>query len=626
MLERIRESSQGTVAKVVLGVVVLSFAVAGVGSYLGNAANIPAAVVNGDKISRNEFSKVFENERRRMEGQFGEYFTQLAADPQYMATFRKGVLERMVAERLQDQFAAKLGLSIGEDQIKQTIRSMSEFQTEGKFDNDRYLSLLRQAGYTPESFANYLKVDMVRRQLAVAVAGSEFSLNNEVMSIAKLQNQTRDVNYAVLPAASFEAQVSVTPEQIEQYYQLNSNEFENPEQVSVEFVELNSKDLLSQVSATDDELKAYYDANQALYGDEEQRQAAHILVEFGDDEAAAKAKADAILAKVNANNFADVAKTDSSDTVSAENGGDLGFFGRGIMDPAFEQAVFALQPGQLSGVVKSSFGYHIIKLLAVKDATVKPFADVQAQIKEKLLAQKASEQFFNLQQKLTEMAFEVPDTLTEAATAVGKEVQSTALFTRAQGPAAFSQKAFLDAAFSDSVLVEHLNSDVVELAPEHVVVLRLKERVAATTKPLTEVTVAIEANLKRKAAAELAAKQAEELFAKLQSGTALTEVVAGTKAEVKTVAAMQRFDNTVPNALREQIFKAPHPETAPSVVKAELNNGDVALAVVTKVNTGAAEAEGLAARLSSSQAEQTYRLFIEALKSQAKIEYPASLE
>ncbi|MEC8208800.1 MAG: SurA N-terminal domain-containing protein, partial [Pseudomonadota bacterium] len=364
MLERIREGSQGATAKVILTLVILSFALAGIGSYLGQPTETPVATVNGKEISQMSFARAYENERSRLEQQFGEYFSQIASDPAYVARMRENVMQRLVQQELQMQLAQELGLRVSDEAIKKEIRNIPAFQVAGQFNNDRYLQVIRQMNYQPDGFRDYLRKEMTLNQLATALIATDFTLDNELASAVKLQNQLRDIETVTLSAANFKSDVAVSEDEIKEYYQLNQNQFMAPEMVALEYIELKGSELPLEEAVTDAEVAANYEENKALYMEPERRRVAHILVENLEDDAAAQAKAEEILAELqNGADFAKLAEEKSDDLVSAELGGDLDWIDRDMMDPEFETAAFALESvGDISEIVKTEFGYHIIKL------------------------------------------------------------------------------------------------------------------------------------------------------------------------------------------------------------------------------------------------------------------------
>ncbi|GGP82502.1 SurA N-terminal domain-containing protein [Shewanella ulleungensis] len=622
MLEKIREGSQGVVAKTILVLVILSFAFAGVSSYLGSNTGVPAAIVNGEEVSASELENAFQNERSRIEQQLGEMFNALAADDNYMNGIKQGVLDRLVADKLIDQAANKLGLRVSDEQIKKAIIEEPAFQTDGKFDNDRYLAVLRQLGYQTTSFRTMMRVDMTRRQLLNALVGSEFVLDGEAKQLAQVQGQTRDIRYLVVDSTPFLSTVSVSDEEAQTYYDANVIQFMSPEKVSLEYVELNAADMAQNSQTTDEEVQAYYDEHQSQYQTPEKRLAAHIFVAATDDESADKAKADAIAAKLNnGEDFAEVAKADSDDQLSAEQGGQLDWFEQGVMDPAFDEALFALQQGKVSPVVKSEFGYHIIKLLDIQASQATSFADVKAKIVAQLQEKKALDVFYGLQSKLADTSYEIPDTLSETAQAVGGKVQTTALFSRDNVPAQFNNPEFIKAAFSDQVLASGMNSDVIELAPNHVVVIRMKQHSMAGTMPFADVKAGISDRLKQDKANETAREKAAEFMAQLKAGN---DTLSG--ATLTALPKLGRFNQDIDQAITDKAFKIAAPAANSVTIDTAALATGYAVIVVDKVN----EAEGindnlintLKQRLAPQYSEADYRAVIATLKADAEIEYP----
>jgi peptidyl-prolyl cis-trans isomerase D len=624
MLEKIREGSQGVVAKTILVLVILSFAFAGVSSYLGSNTGVPAAIVNGEEVSANDLETAFQNERSRIEQQLGEMFNALAADDNYMNSIKQGVLDRLVADKLIDQAANKLGLRVSDEQIKKAIIDEPAFQTDGKFDNDRYLAVLRQLGYQTTSFRNMMRVDMTRRQLLNAIVGSEFVLDGEAKQLAQVQGQTRDIRYLVVDSTPYLASVSVSDEEAQSYYDANLAQFMSPEQVSLEYVELNVADMAKNSQTTDEEVKAYYDEHQSQYKTPEKRLAAHIFVAATDDDSADKAKADAIVAKLNAGeDFAAVAKTDSDDQLSAEQGGKLDWFEQGVMDPAFDEALFALQQDQVSSVVKSEFGYHIIKLLDLQASQATAFDDVKAKIVTQLQEKKALDVFYGLQSKLADTSYEIPDTLIDTAQAIGAKVQTTELFSRDRVPAKFNNPELIKAAFSDQVLASGMNSDVIELAPNHVVVIRMKQHTMAGTMAFADVKADITERLKQDKANESAREKAAEYMAQLKAGNDTL-----TDATLIALPKLGRFNQDIDQAITDKAFKIAAPAANSVTIDTAALATGYAVIVVDKVN----EAQGindnlintLKQRLAPQYSEADYRAVIATLKADAEIEYPVA--
>ena len=623
MLEKIREGSQGIIAKSILGLVILTFALAGVGSYLSTPAETNVAEVNGEKISREDFEQAFQNERARMQQQFGEMYAALAADTAYMSNFRSEVLERLIDETLQKQFANTLGLRVSDEQVRDAIRGMTEFQIDGQFNNDRYIALLRQAGYQPEQFRELIREQMSRNQLMMGLVGSEFATAKEMQLLLKLQQQQRDISFVRFNAADFAAQVNLTEQMLQDYYTMNLAQFETEQKVAVEYIEISAEALASDEQATPEEIEAYYQANKARYTREERRQVAHIMLESEQADSAVAAEAEALLQQLNNGaDFAELAKAHSADTFSAENGGVLDWLAPGDMDADFETAAFALsEEGELSSVVKSAYGYHIIKLVALEPAQVQPLAEVADDIAQVLKQDRATAEFYELQQRLAEVSFEVPDTLEDAAAATGQKVHTTPLFSRTEATAPLSEPLVMNKLFDAEFIEQRMNSEVIELGKEHAIVVRITDYQPARTQSLDEVKAQVEAGVRAEQSALLAKQQAETMLAAI-ADSSLAEQAAASSMTVEQAKDTPRFGGSLDSEIRAKAFAMARPADKPEVALISLANGDAALVSVTAVKdadvTVVPEAAQLQ-RLADQQAEQAYRAVIAALKAKADI-------
>jgi peptidyl-prolyl cis-trans isomerase D len=575
------------------------------------------------KISQTTFARAYENERSRLEQQFGEYFSQISSDPSYMARVRENVIERLVQQELQTQLANELGLRVSDEALKEEIRGIPSFQIAGQFSNDRYIQVIRQMNYQPDAFRDYLRTEMTRSQLVSAVAGTDFALNGEVSIATQLEAQVRDLDYLIVSADKVKAGIEVTGTEISDYYTLNQSQFMSQEQVSVEYVELSSDSVVLDTPITEQDIELAYEENKAQYVEAEKRRVAHILIDNSEDDAAAKLKAEAVLAKLNAGeDFAKLAETESDDIVSGELGGDLDWIDRDMMDPAFEDAAFALKAkGDVTEIVKSEFGYHIIKLTDLLAQQIKTLDQVKEELKASLEKDAKTELFFGKQTELAELAFEVADSLEDAAGAINHEVMSTALFNRFNAPAALSNPVVVKAVFSAELIEDGVNSEVIELGDEHVIVVRIKEHKAAATKPMTEVSEQIKSTLVNQKAAELTKEKSDSLYVKVQAGSTLADIATEAEAEVKQVTGLTRSDRSVSPEIAQSVFKLAHPTDEAVTDLVSLNNGDVAIVALTKVT--AADAVTVEPQVkqnfATQQINKNYLVFVNSLKADAEV-------
>jgi peptidyl-prolyl cis-trans isomerase D len=630
MLERIREGSQGPWAMAIIALIVLSFVFAGVGSYLTSSGTTAVATVNGEEISAQELERAYQNQRAQMESQFGESIAQLFSSEQYLADFRRNVLDRLIAEKLIQQQAQDMGLRVSDEQIRETIVQMPEFQFGGQFDNERFQAILRQNGFQVADFRNYLRTQMTQNQLTAALTNSAFSLDGEVELANALQRQTRDAKYAVVSSSAFADSVEVTDADVEAFYNNNIASFDTEEQVKLAYVKLSVDDLKDRVSVDEQAVRTYYDNNINSYGKEEERRVSHILIDAGDDADAARKKAQSLKAELdNGADFAALAEANSDDTFSAENGGDLDFITPEMMDPAFDEAAFGLENvGDVSDVVETEFGFHIIKLTELREAQIKSFDEVADEIRDTLLYDAAMEKYFELQNTMAEIAFEVPDTLEDVANAVDLPVQESVLFSRNTAPVELSSPAVLDVAFSSQLVDEGLNSDIIELDDENIVVVRVTEHLPQRTQSLDEVREGIEASVKADKAKEAAEAWAFDIAQQVRAGESVDDALAAKSVTWETAQAVPRAGGTLARAIVDTLFSLSL-EGEKKVDVATTVNGDVAVVELEAVNAApvldAELGESLKQRLAQMQGQRVYQQYIEALRAKADVTVSAAL-
>ena len=616
MLERIREGAQGPVAKIILVLVIITFAFTGVSAYLGGSVDDYVAKVNEREISRADFDRAYQNQRATMEQQFGELFNLLAADEDYMREMRSSVLDQMIEEQLAIELAAKIGLSQSAESLRRAIRQMPEFQINGQFSNDIYLRQLSNAGFSPTMFRDYLQEQMSRVALMQGAFGSEFVLPNENERLQVLQNERRSGKYAVISAANFFDDVEVSAAEIEEFYFENQDAFRQEEQIQLAYLELDFNDVIASIDIDEDKVRDYYDNNLAAFSSQGSRSIAHILVEFGSDEDAAFARMQDIQNRLNAGeDFAKLAATESDDIFSGADGGDLGLLERDALDPDLEDAGFALSAeGDVSNIVRSEFGFHLVKLTELNEATTQEFSEVAAMIRSNLAREEADRIYFERQQELARITFEVDHTLDEAAEVLGLSVQTSPWLRRDQPTEGYDAPELLRQAFSDDVRELGLNSELVEL-DERSLVVRAAEYQAPRVLDLTEVTDDIANYLREEKAEQLAAERAEEQLGALLAGSTA-------ELEFTEITAAGRFGSELPGAVRQQLFRMQLSESA-HYVQVTLANGDAAIVALTDVLPGVVDPEQeerTKRQLEGQFAELAYRSLMDALKANAKIE------
>jgi peptidyl-prolyl cis-trans isomerase D len=624
MLEDIREKSQGLTAKIILGLIILTFAVAGVGSYT-NSVDTSVATVNGEAISQQAFNKAYQAQRGRMAQQFGEMFDTLSNDASYMANFRQGVLDNLINEKLIDQQSDELAIRVSDTRLKETIRTMPEFQVDGSFDNNRYLAIINQAGFFQSSdFRDYLRVEMTRRQLSQALVASEFNLPYQEKLQINLQNQVRDIRFATISTAQFKADIEIPDDEVNTYYLNNQSRFENKEQVKVDYISLNVADIAKDIMVTDNEISEYYKENLASFTQAAQRRISHILIEFTDgDNIEVESKAKDVLARLEqGEDFAMLAKEVSDDTFSGENGGDLEWLESGVMEESFDAAAMALtQVNQISSLVETSFGYHILKLTDYKPEITSALVDVKSELKTKLSNDQAQDKFYALQQELARISFEFPDDLEDAASELGATIKTSPWLLRSGNQAPFDQNKVVEAVFSDMVLQDNMNSDLIEVSDDVALVLRLNTFQEANVKPLQEVALQIKTILINQKATDKAQQTIDSLLIELSDGNDVSTQLADLKTSFIEEKQLGRYGSQVDQGISRAAFVLPHPiDGVISASTVALSNGDLALVELIKVDVDeTAENANLGQQQTSQLAQSAYQSFVNSLKVDAEI-------
>lgn len=517
MLDAIRKHTQGWLAKAILAIITIPFALFGIDSYLNQAGgNVAIATVDGEKISVQEFANSIENVRNRLQSEGQKIDPSLLESPE----FKQSVLDGLITRRLVNKEVQSANFRISDEQLNQHILGMPEFQENGKFSENLYQKTLQQNKLTAAKFEMSIRNDMVTQQARDGVAKLAFVPQVIAQHALEFAFQQREVSTVDLKVSEFIPQVKVTPEQVKQYYDNHKDKLKVPEQVKLEFALLSAASLMGQVSVSDQELKEFYDANVAKFQGDEQRQASHILIGFsGQDKETAKAKALDILAQVKKNpkNFEELAVKYSQDTGSATKGGDLGSFGRGAMVKPFEDAVFGMKVNQISDLVESEFGYHIIKLSGITGQG-SSFDQLKTQIKAELIFQKAQAKYAELSEDFSNMVYEQSASLEPVAKKYNLQLQTTPLMSRADGAKFFKNDKIMALAFSDEVLKEKRNSEAVEVSPNNLVAVRVVEFKPEALRSFEEVKAGIEAVLKLEQAVKLATEKGVATLAKLKAG------------------------------------------------------------------------------------------------------------
>ncbi|WP_415762032.1 SurA N-terminal domain-containing protein [Pseudomonas sp. CP4] len=621
MLQNIRDNSQGWIAKTIIGVIVALMALTGFDAiFQATTHKNEAAKVNGDEISQNELSQAVDMQRRQLMQQLGKDFDASLLDEKML---RESALKGLIDRKLLLQGAEQAKFSFSEAALDQVILQTPEFQVDGKFSSERFDQVIRQLGYSRMQFRQMLAQEMLIGQLRAGVAGSGFVTDAEVLAFARLEKQTRD--FATLNVKADPAAVKLTDDEVKAYYDEHAKEFMTPDQVIIDYVELKKSSFFDQVAVKDEDLQAAYQKEIANLS--EQRRAAHILIEVNDktSEAQAKAKIEEVQARLaKGEKFEALAKEFSQDPGSANNGGDLGYAGPGVYDPAFEKALYALSKDQVSEPIRTDFGYHLIKLLGVEAPEVPTLASLKDKLTRELKAAQVEQRFVEATKQLEDSAFEASD-LAQPAADLKLTVHTSKPFGREGGEGVAANRAVVTAAFSPEVIDEGANSTAIELDPETVIVLRSKEHLKPAQLPLESVNAAIRTQLTKEHASAEAKTRAEKLIADLRDGKApLDKAVDG--QNWKTTEAATRGQEGVDPAVLQALFRMPKPaaKDKPTFSSVTLPDGSLMIVRLNGVNEAAAPTDEEKAQyrrfLASREGQQDFAAYRKQLEAEAKIE------
>jgi peptidyl-prolyl cis-trans isomerase D len=630
MLQSIHEKTSGMFAKILLGIITIVF-----GGFFGtqqfgssHSANY-VADVDGHEITQQDFRERWDAYRTRITRQFGNQVDMSLIDTPER---KRQLLDQLIDEQLLLASAEKHGAVVPSALVQQEILGIPAFQVDGKFNPGAYQQFLLQSRKTADGFDEDIRHDLLLQQTDQQLTSSAFVSTADVDNYIRLRDQTRDFQYVTLPKPSA-SDVTVADADIDAYYKAHSDEFMTPEKVSLDYIELDASKMKTDTSVDDETLKKQYEDQKSHFVTNEQRQASHILIKVdknanADAQKAALEKAKGIEEQVKSGkDFAALAKTDSDDPGSKAQGGDLGWLEKGVTDPAFESALFAMKKGDISDPVKSDEGYHIIQLRDIKPEKVKPFEQVKAELASKYLEGERERQYSDVSGRLTDAIYQDPTSLDAAAKQFNLPIQKTHLFTRTVGDGIAANPKVLKAAFSNAVLTEGNASDPVDLGASHIVIIKVDQHQKAEPMPLDQVRDDIKKKLLDQQIAKAAHERADTLFARVQKGEALDKIAGELKLKVDDQKDIGRNASNVDRKLVDDVFKLDRPaEGKPSAGESTLSNGDFALVQLNAVKDGDASKvdaktkEAARNTLRQGLGGLAVRGYIDSLRKSAKIE------
>ncbi|CCJ72949.1 Peptidyl-prolyl cis-trans isomerase ppiD [Cronobacter condimenti 1330] len=550
MMDNLRAAANHVVLKIILGLIILSFILTGVSNYLIGGNSNYAAKVNDQEISRTQLENAFNNERSNLERRLGDRFSELASNEQYMAELRQRALQGLIDEALINQYARSLHLEISDEQVRQAIFKNPAFQNDGKFDNARYNAIITSMGMNADQYVQALRNQLTTDQLVKAVMGSDFILPGESDQFAALLSQERQVRTATISVDALAQKQQVSEQEIQNYYQQHTNNFMSPEQFRVSYIKLDAATL--DENASEEEIQAYYDKHQDEFGQPQRNRYSLIQTKT-------EADANAVLAQLKQGaDFATLAKEKSVDVITARNGGDMGWLEPGTTPEEFKNAGLK-EKGQLSGVIKSSVGFLIVRLDDIEPAKVKPLSEVHNDISAKVKQEKALDAFFALQRKVSDAANNDNESLASAEKASGVKAVETGWFSRDAVPQELNFKPVTDALFGGNLLGQDgtpgSNSDIISVEGDRAFVVRITDHKPQAEKPLAEVKDQVSALVKHEKALKQANEEAQKLLSALKAGKGDEAL----KTAGISFSPPKTFERITQDTLTQPVFALPLP-------------------------------------------------------------------
>ncbi len=599
-----------------LVLIMLPFAFFGLDSYFnGGGAGAGVAKVGDVQISQQEYQQALREQQDRVRSQVGQVDPKMFENP----AFRKAILDDLINRRLLLIEAGKRRLYVSDEAVRNAIASIEAFHENGKFSTQRYEALLRGQGMSPQGFEAQVRQDMTLQRLAGSIGQSGVLSTTVGERVLALQTEQRDVQEILLGLDAYLGKVKLADDAARKFYDENGKRFETPDQARAEFVVLSQDGL--EIKVSDEEIKAWYDGHKDRYQQPEERRASHVLIATeGKDKAQARAKAEQVLKDVQATPaaFAEIAKKNSDDPGSAGQGGDLGFFGRGMMVKPFDDAVFALKEGETSGIVESDFGFHIIRLTGVRAAREKPLAEVRGEIEKELKTAAAGRKFAEAVEAFSNAVYEQSDSLQPAAEQFKLKVQQSGWLGRQADPAngPLANAKLLAALFSDDAIKNKRNTEAVEIAPNTLAAARIVEYKPAALQPFDSVKAEIETMLRNEEAFKLAVADGQARLAELKKGE--DKQAWGAAKRVSRMDASRLPPPAVPAVFRMNTDKLP------SYAGVEIRGTGYMLYRLNKVEAGEklddVRRQGLLGQLRSLAAQEDMQMYVSALRSRYKVE------
>jgi len=608
MLQDFRDGMKGIAFFIVI-LIIVPFAFVGIDSIFSNSPASDAELeVDGNSISRLVVDRALAIHKQRLMQQFGDIDPALLDD----AMLRGPVRQRLIREKAAELTALSTHMDVSPATIASLLQTVEVYQTNGKFDREKYEFAIRQMGYTPREHHNYMSNGLLLSQFSSGVANTGFVTDADLELAAKIFEQRRNYHYLTVPIAPLVAEITVEDTDIKGYYEDHKEEFRTKERLEIDYIQLSTNNLLDQVEVDDDMVRELFNARQEMTQASVRRRVAHILVESIDDGSQTAIVEEIQTKLASGGDFAELAREYSDDLGSAEQGGDLGFVESGAFPAEFESAILGLAEGEVSKPVETDSGIHLIRLTELETVEALVFEDEKVAIETELKRQLAAELLPEKIEQLRELSYNA-ETLAEPAEALGLSVESTEPFSRSGGAGFAAYPAVVSAAYAEDVLSNGYTSDIVELGEAGVVVLKVRKHYPVGYRAFDDVAAEISVLLKYESAKLVLAKRVATLKAEIASGKSIETLATDEGLAWQVSLDTSRFDSSVDEAIRDQAFSLPASSTLPAVSGLDLVSGDYVILSLSGIQSGdlsnipASRRENLSQSASRTLAQREYQ-------------------
>lgn len=584
MLQSIRDKLVGWVAWAIVLIIGVPFAIMGVTDFGSTARTLAVAEVDDLIVDQQDYQQRLQVRRRDMQQQLGSDYR----PDKFERVLQQQVLNEMIEEKLLENLVQENNLRVGDEELSAAIKSDLNFFQDGKFNFEFYRNRISKLGFTPNAYEDFLKQDRMLTAIPRMVRSSSFITDQEAQRYFRLSKQQRKIDYLTVLPSRFSKDIDIAVSELQTYYEQHASQYVRPEQVKLEYIRLSARQLASRVEVTEDAIRQYYAANADRYVVDEQREASHILINVAQEKTLADSpevskKIKEIQNKLSAGEkFEDLARKYSDDPGSAQSGGQLGQVLRGVMVPAFEEALFSMQAvGEISAPIQTSFGVHLIRLDSITPRQAKSYEMVKDQLRESYASEQAINLYYDISEQLAVLTYENPDSLVPVSEAIDVALQTTDWIDQKGSDSGVAANLdVLREAFGGRLKNSHINSDPIEIGINDAVVFRVMDSRPAAQLSFEEAKgTLMVAALKEKQARRLAV-YADQIADRIRQGESIQSVAENEKLELHASVLLQRHSNKAPAALVRYVFKMPVPTNNSPVIKATSLEGGIQAIVV----------------------------------------------